>query len=198
MLGVPTEDGHAFDGSPIPYTADAISNAQPSELLQVESWTGSGGYQLLPGKLYYNNTYKSLRFITGGNNLFYSVWCNGDKEFYDMVSDPDQMQNRLGSDPPSTNDTYYGRPQAELINRLDAVLLVGKSCKQESCRNPWITLFPSGEVSDLAGAMKAKYDSFFEDQPKVSFSSCKSCHLNLVISLNSSDWQRRSARVHLV
>ena len=31
-----------------------------------------------------NNTYKALRLIGQGYNLMYSVWCTGEREFYDI------------------------------------------------------------------------------------------------------------------
>lgn len=42
-----------------------------------------------------NNTYKALRLITPEYNLYYSVWCTGDKEFYDVkvryIPDPSSL-----------------------------------------------------------------------------------------------------------
>lgn len=126
----------------------------------------------VPGKQYYNNTYKALRLISDENSFLYSTWCTGEHEFYDMNTDPAQMQNRLASPPIGTATQYYGRSEKELFNRLDALLMVTKGCAQDSCRDPWAVLFPSGEVADLTDAMKQEYDSFFTNQPKVSFSSC--------------------------
>lgn len=37
-----------------------------------------------PVGLYENNTYKGLRLIGEDYNLYYSVWCTGEKEFYDL------------------------------------------------------------------------------------------------------------------
>lgn len=36
----------------------------------------------------YNNTYKSLRIIGDGYDLYYSVWCNNEHELYDMNVSP--------------------------------------------------------------------------------------------------------------
>ena len=117
--------------------------------------------------------------ITDGNSFFYSKWCTGEKEFYNMNTDPSQMKNRLGNPARGTAATYYGRAEAQLFTRLDALLMVAKSCKQDSCRNPWPTLFPNGQVTSLSGAMAAQYDTFFANQPKVSYSSCKSLSRDL-------------------
>lgn len=190
MLGVPDQDSHAFDGTPIPYTEAELSRSSSHELVQVESWTGLGSLEGITKGLYYNNTYKSLRLISDGNNLFYSVWCTGEREFYNMVNDPSQMENRLATPPRGMATTYYGRLEAELFTRLDALLMVTKSCKENSCRDPWTTLFPNGEVKDLADAMRAQYDTFFADQPKVSFSSCKFAILDRFGSARATDWNK--------
>lgn len=105
------------------------------------------------------------------NVYLFEQWCTGEKEFYDMVSDPVQMTNRFANQ--GTAKTYYGRPEAQLYNRLDALLMVSKSCKQDQCRNPWAVLFPGGQVTSLSGAMLKKYDKFFANQPKVSYNSCE-------------------------
>ena len=170
---MPVQDSYAFDGAIIPYTSSALASTSSPELLQVESWTGTGSIEGLPAGQYFNNTYKALRMITDGSIFFYSKWCTGEREFYNMNTDPGQMKNRLGTPARGAAATYYGRAEAKLFTRLDALLMVAKSCKQDSCRNPWTTLFPNGQVTDLAGAMKAQYDTFFANQPKVSYSSCK-------------------------
>ena len=94
-----------------------------------------------------------------------------------MNDDPGQMNNWLGPHPTGNPSQYYGRPQSELINRLDALLMVTKSCKQDACREPWGVLFPSGDVDSLQQAMQAEYDTFFTNQPKISFSTCHDGHI---------------------
>lgn len=54
---------------------------------------------------------------------------------------------------------------------------VAKSCKEDSCRQPWSVLFPDGEVRDLRDAMETQYDAFFANQPKVSFTTCGMLYL---------------------
>lgn len=89
-----------------------------------------------------------------------------------MVSDSSQLSNRLGSPVQGSAKKYYGRSETQLYNRLDALLMVSKSCTQDSCRNPWSVLFPGGQVSNLGDAMKSTYDTFFANQPKVSYTAC--------------------------
>jgi hypothetical protein len=40
---------------------------------------GPGGSTMIP-----NNTYKSVRLLGEGYNLYYSVWCNNEHELYDL------------------------------------------------------------------------------------------------------------------
>lgn len=35
-----------------------------------------------------NNTYKSLRLLGEGYNLYYSVWCSNEHELYDLSVSP--------------------------------------------------------------------------------------------------------------
>ena len=70
-----------------------------------------------------------------------------------------------------------------LINRLNGLLMVTKSCSQDHCRNPWTVLQSSCEsdkscpksgsiFSDLTAAMSTSYDSFFANLPHVQFKEC--------------------------
>lgn len=77
------------------------------------------------------------------------------------------MNNLYGS-----KATTSGFSIPDLSSRLDGLLLTLKSCKGITCRRPWESLFPSGEVNHLRHAMKKKYDHFFQRQEKVSFSAC--------------------------
>lgn len=178
MLGVPLQDD--FDGAPIGYTQAevnaGISNSK--EHVNVEFWDWG---ELAPdgfrdpdnSRLYYNNTYKALRIVNPDDSFYYSKWCTNETEFFDMNADLAQMHNRLSLDFKGQEIRYYGRPEAELMIRLDALLLVARRCKTNSCRNPWSELFPNGEVNSLRGAMDAKYDIFFTSQPRISFQNCK-------------------------
>ncbi|KAK3053173.1 hypothetical protein LTR09_005799 [Extremus antarcticus] len=155
MLGVPALASYQFDGAPIPYTASALGTTPQTELLNVEFWNGGGDPEGLPAGLYYNNTYKALRVISDGNSFFYSKWCTGEQEFYDMVSDASQLSNRLGSPAQGSSKKYYGRSETQLYNRLDALLM----------------------VNNLGDAMKSTYDIFFANQPKVSYTACDDGYL---------------------
>ncbi len=164
MLGVPLRA--EFDGAPIPYTASELGVVNKTELVNVEFWNSGSKGQV------HNNTYKTLRLISDEYSFMYSKWCTNEAEFYDMQNDPEQMQNRLANPPQSTALTYYGRTESDLIERLDALLMVTKSCAADSCRQPWDELFPGGQVYNLTDAMRPEYDAFFAKQPKVSFNGC--------------------------
>jgi hypothetical protein len=49
-----------------------------------------------------------------------------------MNTDSQQLVNRLASPAQGTASQYYNRPEKQLFSRLDALLMVGKSC---TCSN---------------------------------------------------------------
>ena len=176
MLGLPLRD--EFDGAPIAYTSDTLGSQDKTELVNVEFWnSGNQAPEAATPGSYYNNTYKALRLISDEYTFLYTTWCTGEREFYDMQSDPGQMTNRLATPPQGSAAKYYGRTEDQLFDRLDALLMVTKSCLQDSCREPWEVLFPGGQVGNLTDAMRPEYDNFFASQPKVSFSSCIQYHI---------------------
>lgn len=75
-----------FDGAAIPVTQDKLDLAQSTrhEHVNVEYW----GFALTEGQygqeIYWNNTYKALRIVGDGYNLYYSVWCSNEHELYDL------------------------------------------------------------------------------------------------------------------
>ena len=173
-----------LDGSPIPLDAQSLADPTTSgEHVNVEFW-GAAVIEGIYGSPFpdadaLNNTYKALRLIGDDYNLLYTVWCTGEREFYDVTRDPAQMYNYF--DPSHTSlQTHYqllGRPFKHVADRLDALLMVTKSCKGVECREPWGVLHPDGDVRSLAGALDECFDSFYETQPRVSFSSCVKGHI---------------------
>lgn len=92
--------------------------------------------------------------------------------------DPHQLHNLYPSTtslsplpaPPSILDL----PVTKVISRLDALLLVLKSCKAVACIKPWEVLHPSGNVKNLKHALKPHYDDFYEkQQSQVKFERCE-------------------------
>ncbi|RYP13467.1 hypothetical protein DL765_006880 [Monosporascus sp. GIB2] len=179
LAGIPLQDD--FDGLPMPVTKaqqEAVK-VYKTEHVNIEFWGKSlfeGGFPgdgsgVVKGSGV-NNTYKSLRVISEGYDLAYTVWCSNEHELYEMKSDPGQMVN-LYETSSRGNSSIYGWEAQRLISRLDALLLTLKTCKGASCRRPWSTLHPIGDVLSLEQAMDPKFDEFYaEGQNKVSFSAC--------------------------
>jgi N-acetylglucosamine-6-sulfatase len=65
----------------------------------------------------------------------------------------------------------------QLTNRLDGLLFVMKTCTGSVCQHPWAALLPDKGVTSLVGALDTKYDDFFEELPRVSYSSCQEYYL---------------------
>jgi hypothetical protein len=76
-----------FDGAAIPLEAAGLEEGMYTrhEHANIEYW----GWAMPEGKFdqyyYTNNTYKALRIIGSGYNLYYSVWCTGDHQLYDLM-----------------------------------------------------------------------------------------------------------------
>ena len=73
----------------------------------------------------------------------------------------------------SGSATLLGHSLDKVINRLDTMLMVLKSCQGASCVNPWSVLHPDGGVETLKDALQPHFDTFYIAQPKVEFSRCE-------------------------
>ena len=61
-----------------------------------------------------------------------------------------------------------------LAHRLDALLMVLKTCKGRQCTHPWEALFPATQVATLADALDPRLDDFFEAKvSRVNFERCE-------------------------
>ncbi|TVY81869.1 Arylsulfatase [Lachnellula suecica] len=164
-----------FDGLPIPFNEEEKGKI---EHVNVEYWgrgipEGKYGFEGWVLNYYLNNTYKALRLIGDTYNLYYSVWCTNETELYDMTRDPDQLHNLATPEVLSPDYEISGRNIEHVIARLDALMMVLKSCKASSCTDPWKVLHPPGDVTDFPSALSTELDTFYEEQPKVSFSKCE-------------------------
>lgn len=91
----------------------------------------------------------------------YAVWCTGEHEFYDLKKDPYEMNN------------VYSGANVQLVNRLDALLVVLKSCRAETCRDPWRVLHPTDtSVKILEDALNKIYDTHYAQFKKVQYEEC--------------------------
>ncbi|KAL5333997.1 alkaline-phosphatase-like protein [Aspergillus crustosus] len=171
-----------FDGTPIPLPGGSGVDGEHlrHEHVTVEYWgqaylEGEKGVLSNPDHTPFvlNNTYKSVRIIGEGYNLYYSVWCNNEHELYDLKTDPYQLTNLYTTKPLATGSIISGHRLADVTNRLDAILLVLKSCKGATCIKPWDVLHPDGSVDNLRDALSARYDAFYSEQARVSFDRCE-------------------------
>ncbi|KAL2867830.1 sulfatase family protein [Aspergillus lucknowensis] len=174
LAGIPLRDD--FDGTPIPLPSAADSVRPRHEHVTVEYW-GLGYLEGKRGRLSnpdntpftQNNTYKSVRIIGETYNLYYSVWCTNEHELYDLTTDPYQLNNLYTS----AEVQILGHSLSQVIARLDALLLVLKSCKGSTCIKPWDVLHADGDVQNLQDALGKQYDRFYASQARVSYDRCE-------------------------
>lgn len=80
------------------------------------------------------------------------------------------------------------------MNRLNALLLVTKSCVGPTCRNPWPVLKPANDSlptpQSLSEAMHSKYNDHFASYPQVQFKEC----LNIQLPSNETPFLPHDAR----
>ncbi|KAH0439685.1 sulfatase [Colletotrichum camelliae] len=174
-----------FDGAPIPLSAKELTEPPLTrEHVNVEYWgwaitESKFGFNGDDTKRIFNNTYKALRVVGEGYNLYYSVWCTNEHELYDMTTDPGQLHNLLHDDEAAlaAHATVLGYPLQKLIPRLDSLLFVLKSCKGSTCSQPWRALHPQGNVASLREALSPRFDEFYVQQARVAFDRCELGHL---------------------
>jgi arylsulfatase A-like enzyme len=85
ILGIPLRD--EFDGAPIPLNEEDLKTLTESgkakEHIQIEFWALENPSEYnkeVPA----NNTYKGIRIVSEDYGLYYSVWCSGSHQLYDM------------------------------------------------------------------------------------------------------------------
>lgn len=150
-------------------TGEGSGGGNAKETLNVEFWglcivEAPNGKEL--GIPFKNNSYKTLRIVGEDESWLYSHWCTGETELYNTAADPYELNNL------ALNATHES---ARLMDRLNAILLVTKSCAENVCRQPWALLQPGhrkDEILSLKQAMDPKYDSFFAKFPRVAFKEC--------------------------
>ncbi|KAF5252151.1 hypothetical protein FANTH_2707 [Fusarium anthophilum] len=166
-----------FDGTPIPVLPTQENKRH--EHVAVEYWGGAiaegeiGGFDGKGQIFAQNNTYKGLRIVHEDYNLYYSAWCNNEHELYDLKTDPGQLKNLLPHDDTAADTALLETTSRQVLNRLDALMLVLKSCKGNTCIEPWKILHPEGGVTSLKDALQAKFNAFYKEQVKVRFDRCE-------------------------
>ncbi|KAI9271333.1 arylsulfatase [Sporodiniella umbellata] len=153
------------DGGVIPINKKLKHHHRPAskESFAVEFWSDTNLeeiYNSNNGHIQGPNIYKTVRVIAPKYNYMYSVWCTGEHELYDLKNDPYETHN------------IHSFAHTSLVTRLDALLIVLKSCRAESCRNPWKVLHPDGTVATLEDALDSKYDEHYTQFKPVTFKEC--------------------------
>ncbi|KAF5351337.1 hypothetical protein D9758_007991 [Tetrapyrgos nigripes] len=125
-------------------------------------------------------TYRSIRAVDGDEHDWaYGVWCTGERELYDLKTDPYQITNLALNSPLKGFDSFnFSTPDlTSLASRLDALLVVLKTCVGEVCRDPWSAIFPENSTSDpvtrLSDALSPEYDAYFDSLPKFRYKICR-------------------------
>ncbi|KAH8660574.1 alkaline-phosphatase-like protein [Xylariales sp. PMI_506] len=126
---------------------------------------------------YPNNTFKGLRLVSEDYSLYYSVWCTNETEFFDLLLDPYQTQNLAATDKGQPSYQIAGRPLVTILTRLNALIMVLKTCKGRTCTHPWETLHPDGHVDSLKHALNPRFDRFYSEQPTMWFSECPMAYI---------------------
>ncbi|KAL4869248.1 hypothetical protein BDV12DRAFT_208678 [Aspergillus spectabilis] len=172
LLGISLRED--FDGRAFPVTEGGlrvVADQGKREHVTVEYWGFASGEGIYGRELHENNTYKAIRIVGPGYNLYYSI-CS-------IQLDPGQLHNLLSPTPTSdTKSTIANLPLSKVVSRLDSLLFITKSCKGMTCRAPWHSLHPNGDVDTLADALGPRFDHFYEvEQQKVEYNFCSNGYL---------------------
>lgn len=92
-----------------------------------------------------------------------------------VQTDPYQIHNIHPSISSETTVTILDLPLSKVLPRLDALLMVTKSCKGRTCTEPWSVIHPEGGVRTLKDALAEKFDPFYltEVKERVRFEKCE-------------------------
>lgn len=64
-----------------------------------------------------------------------------------------------------------------VIARLDALLVVLKTCKARECTHPWEVLHPDGDVHCIEDALKSEFYAFYSAQQKLYWTQCEQAYV---------------------
>lgn len=83
------------------------------------------------------------------------------------------MHNLLHEDEKALAPSHLlGVPVHKVVDRLDSLLFVLKSCKGQTCVKPWEALHPQGNVQSLKDALSPRFDQFYVQQKRVQYDHC--------------------------
>ena len=172
IAGVPRKDWPPFfDGRSLlkEWQSRSAPNDDIShEVLNVEYWGSSNAPAGRFTKRHMNNSYKSLRIVDEKQGWLFNRWCTSNQtELYNTIEDPYELTNLALNPTPETQ---------RLMDRISGLLLVTKSCGQDSCRKPWEVLSSNvpgtADFTSLDQAMSLTYDGFFASLPAFGFQMC--------------------------
>lgn len=78
--------------------------------------------------------------------------------------------------------------------------MVTKSCKGNTCVNPWGVLHPAGDVKTLADSLHSRFDEFYASvAEKVSFDKCELGYIlesegPQAVAVTYDEWAKRAER----
>ncbi|KAL4983405.1 alkaline-phosphatase-like protein [Aspergillus falconensis] len=72
---------------------------------------------------YEGNTYKGLRLVLDDCSLYYSVWCNKKREFYNLKDDPYQTVNMAANTSQDESYRIVSRPLSQIFQRANALIV---------------------------------------------------------------------------
>ncbi|KAG2444332.1 hypothetical protein HXX76_001088 [Chlamydomonas incerta] len=195
-LMVPPQQPQQPQQQPAAAAADGIWQLREASIL--EGWNGDGSDE----NTRYSAHFKTLRLCAdalllsdsafgsaaarqvpvpaGGPPLAcykYTVWCQGNRELYDLAADPFELNNRI-------NDASAG-----VIDRLDAVLSALVHCRGVACRNPYSLLHPGGGVRKFSQTLAPQYDAFYSGLIKLRIKTCSKFY----IPANELTWTQQGA-----
>ena len=114
--------------------------------------------------LYYGNWSAEMAFVGSKHHRYDSLDRKGEEERAESGAEAANSRSKHDS----TTTLKHVMP------RLDALLMVLKTCKGRQCTHPWEELHPDGDVEDLHDAMEEKYDEFYEHKmERVVFDQCE-------------------------
>ncbi|ORX97372.1 Arylsulphatase [Basidiobolus meristosporus CBS 931.73] len=151
-----------LDAPPMPVLEAPSPSNDLTEAFNVEFWADA--FFEDTWERFTSNSYKAVRIIGEGYNYYFSTWCTGEHELYDLLEDPYQLRN-------VHPDVIERDP--ELINRLNALLNVLRDCLGNTCRDPWKVLHPDGAVRNLRQALSRVYDSYYAQLAVFKFDTCQ-------------------------
>jgi hypothetical protein len=110
----------------------------------------------------------------------YAVHCNGEKELYNLTSDPHELDNLTPSWLNSTVKAGFSPIPSQykcLIDRLDAIMSAAAICKGVECIDPMAMLHKNEKNVTFEQAMHPTYNDHYSKFEKFKFLQCSTFFL---------------------